>query len=847
MMRKYFGLVVGCLCLLHFGADAAVVRKTATKGQSAVQQGTNVRTRVEATGLYAPECYEAYYGCMDQFCISDNIDGGSCACSDENAKYVAQLEGIKKKLTEAENIRTVEVERIQAGAQADIIFSGTRKYDEAGNVITDGGITQAETKEQKKRDLLALFDDAIYDDEEYEYIEESIADKTGNALYVAADELCRAQMPASCTKDVTLLKQIYARQIVSDCKGFENTIARSQLAADQELASAQADVRAALKESFEEANRYDRGTCMVEFRKCMQTEDACGADWSKCVSTIASENMQNEKGKSVAGTTVETVVKYDITDSTMEMLDAKRNICEKVLDQCVAVRDMVWPDFLREAAPTIKLAELNVESKMRQSCLTDISDCIQKACKDDIAGKGIATMDSCLSRPDMVRSFCKIQVEQCERMEPLIWNYVGDKLAAMRVDACTAEVKECFMSEDRCGPDFSNCIGMDYNYIHNICPLDKLVVCKANKPGFSMDDLDSMLMGLYLNIDNSALELCQNKIDTKMMEICGSTTDCNFFATGQDEVFGAGSLRSQKDGTTYRVTGMISYGSIKMGDSSARSNARNVRDDKKKLLPGEIGVADYIAQIRELNKNVPNAESIIAIIEEELNNVAGSINRTIQLIEQDPEIQYCVNGRDLTQITGGKNSTFIAGNRTNMTKGRFPYLLDQYKMLIAMSALRRAQDNYNTKLSVEIANATHDASADLAQYMCQKIAETGGSAALGSLGANTPLSTPYAISYDVGSGLTTEDLMKGGQGVISTGGLTVKSGAGAGGGGNESGMAKETTAIFNRADRICHICTTVTTQSCKTSKKGGFLGIGKKSSTSCDTKTLEPDCQDIQM
>lgn len=809
-----FGLMALGICLTFGNADAAVARKTATKTQSAIQQGTSVRTRVETSGLYSTDCYEAYYGCMDQFCISDNVDGGSCACSDESATYEKELENIKKILANANDIRTVEVERIEAGAQADIIFSGTREYDEYGNVVSSTTVTPEQEKEQKRRDLLAMFDDALEEDDIFFQVEENIADKTGNALYVAADDLCRSQLPDSCSKDVSLLRQIYSRQIVSDCRGFANSVARAKTAAEQELADAQSEVRAALKKSFDDANKYDRGTCMVEFRKCMQTEDACGSDWKNCVSMIASENMQNQTAQSTANTKVETVNVFEITPSTMEILNSKRNICEKVLNQCVAVRDMVWPDFLREAAPTIRLAELNAESKMRQSCLTDISDCIQKACRDDIAGKGIDTMDSCLSRPDMVRSFCKVQVDACERMEPMIWGYVTDKLAAMRVDSCTQEVKECFTDETRCGPNFENCIGMDYEYIHDICPIDKLVVCKANNPNFSMDDLDSMLMGLYLNIDNSALELCQNKVESKMLEVCGSTTDCNRFAA--DDTIGTSSLRAQKDGTTYRVTGMISFGSIKMGDSSL-----NTTDAKNKLKPGEIGVQDYITHIRERNAHVPNAENIIATIEEELNNIAGSINRTIAMIEEDPEIQFCVSGRDLSQITGKREAT----------SGRFPHLLDQLKMQIALSAIRQANDNYNQKFNESIANATKDASADLAQYMCQKIAESGGATALGDLNVSTPLAPPYAISYDVGSGLTNEDLLKGGTGESS---FTTTAG---------SGMTRTVTSLFSRDTRNCHVCTTTSTQSCKV-KGGNWF---RKKNTSCTVETNGPICEDIAM
>lgn len=833
MMRKIisFGLLTSVFCLVHFAAESAVATRS-SKGQSVIQSGTNVRAKVAATGLYSQECYDTYYGCMDQFCNVDNTNGGTCSCSDENAKYEKQLADIKKQLENADNLKTVQVEKIKAGAQADIIFNGAREYDEKGNVISVDELSTEQTKEKKKKDLMAIFESNSSTDDQDVFEEEvdNLSNKTGNALYTGANDLCLSKMPDSCTKDVVFLQQMYSRQIVSDCNAFANDVTSKQSDADKTLASAQSDVRAALKSSFDSANKYDRGTCMVEFKKCMQSDDACGKDWANCVSTIASENMQNNKAVSTAGTKVDVISKFDITDSTMEILEAKRNICEKVLDQCVVVRDNVWPDFLREAAPTIKLAEQNAESKMRQSCLTDISSCIQKACKDDIVGKGTATMDSCLSRPDMARSFCKVQIDTCERMEPMIWGYVTDKLAAMRVDACTQEVKDCFTSDERCGKDFSNCIGMDYNYIKDICPLDKLVVCKANNPAFSMDDLDSMLMGLYLNIDNAELENCENLVDEKMTEVCGSTTDCNKFAA--DDTIGTGSIRSQKDGDVYRVTGMISFGSIQMGDSSGKT-----LDDGTKLEPGQIGIQDYLVKVKSNNTSVPNAAGIMSSVEEELNNISGTINRTIEMIEQDPKIQYCVSGRDLSQINGKDGS---------VTTARFPKLLNQVKMQIAVAALRKAQDNYNTKLNKEISSATKNASADLAQYMCQKIAENGGAGGLGDVNASTPLTPPYAISYEVGSGLTTEDLMKGGAGVMHAGGVTFSNGGYLGGAKlSGGGMTKQVSAIFSRETRNCHICTTTITESCKTT--GSKSWFHNNRNTSCKTETSEAKCEDIVM
>ena len=823
-MSKYFLAAL----LLLFGApfdSVAAVKKTSK--QSAIQTGTSVRTKTAAKGLYDQECYDLYYGCMDQFCISDNENGGSCACSDLSIEYEKQFAEIQSIFAEAERIASEEVEKVKLGAQADIVFTGTREYDEDGNLVDVENIGKS-----KQQDLLSLWDDVEEDvfeeDEEIDF-----SDLVGSALYQSAQELCLGQIPDSCSGDMALLQKMYERQITSDCKAFENSIAKQKKEADLALVNANADVRKALAESFEEANKYDLGQCMVQFKKCMQTADACGANWENCVSIVASENMQNNEAVSTAGSRVELVDTYDITESTMDVLNSKRMICENVLGQCVAVRDMVWPAFLKEAAPTIRVAEAAAESKFRRSCLATISDCIHTACRDDIAGKGIETMDACLSRPDMARSFCKVEIDPCERMEPLIWGYVVDKLAAMRVDACTQEVKDCFTADTRCGENFQNCIGMDYDYIHNICPIDSLVVCKANNPNFKMEDLDSRLMGLYLNIDNAALDRCQELVDRKMVEICDSTTDCNRFVA--DDTIGAGSVRTQKDGAKYRVTGMISFGSIKVGD--ATGGTRDVGDDGVNLLgPGEIGVQEYLAQIRKRNADVPNADEIIATIEEELNNIAGTINRTIEMIEQDMEIQYCVNGRDLSQITGQEGKT----------EARFPNLLNQVKMQIANSALRQAQDNYNKKYNEAVAEAMRNSDVDVAQYMCQMLPTNNGATYGLKASLGETLSVPYAISYEVSSGLNSELLAMGGRGGSATSRDAliearnrVKTSLGSG--------TREMWSTFNRETRVCHFCTSTVTKNCKSINHKGFLGIGSKNDLECTESAPVEKCEDIQM
>ena len=187
----------------------------------------------------------------------------------------------------------------------------------------------------------------------------------------------------------------------------------------------------------------------------------------------------------------------------------------------------------------------------------------------------------------------------------------------------------------------------------------------------------------------------------------------------------------------------------------------------------------------------------------------------------------------------------ITGNDDDRTEARFPNLLNQVKMQIAVSALRQAQDNYNAKLNTAIAEATRDADLDVAQYMCQKMAENGGTSTVG-VETRTTLAPPYSISYEVGVGLTADELTQGGSGVVRSGGVKFSNGGYLGGASFKGGgSSKEVTAIFSRETRICHICTTITTENCKTTGSSSWFHNSRN--TSCSTETTDPICEDIQM
>ena len=856
-MKKILFLVPCSLFIFGgFSANAATVATRANqRTQSVLDAGTKVRDRVVSDTLYSADCYNEYFGCMDSFCKLDNDSGGTCQCSDENAQWAQIRADNIKKVADARALSDIEVERIGYGANADIMFSGGRQYDAQGNVIQSGAKDPAAEKAKKRTDLLSMWNRTATDIDPFSEASDDFSNKTGVALYNAVRDMCISRVSDKCKTDLPVLTQLYGAQIKSDCLAFKNLVTAEQITVNDELATAQKSVRDARAKKFATDNKYDLGACLVNYKECMQGDDACGKDWINCVSVTADLKATDSVGtgkttmrnnRVAIGGRQNANDPFSISPDTQNMLDRKRTICDNVLDKCMAVRDMVWPAFLKEAAPDLKAAELRAESTQRRGCLTRVTDCIVAACRvQDMGHSGEMTMESCLAYPETVRDGqCKIEFDSCEKTVPSLWSYIQDKLAAMRVDACVDSVRTCFTSPNNCGPKFENCIGIDFAHMHQFCPEETLIACKGGADHVDWDRVNQLIMGLYLSMDNSALDNCQNVIDSAMIRACGSATDCNVFAS--DDTIGTNSLRPQKVGDIYRITGMISFGSIKVGGiNTGVTDALSAKEGKDGgvivLRPGEIGVQDYIYSMRAKNADVKDREAIFQNIESELNSIAGRVNQVINIVEQDPKVQYCITGRSMEQITG----------QDEMTKGRFPHLLDQTKILIAQNALMRANANYNRKLNAAIAEASANATLDMQQFMCQKMADIGPTAANAMIGPSSTLTTPFQISYDIGAGLDMDKLTKGGRGTEQMQYAHMSGSIYAIGGGkseSEISMTRSATAVFNRANGTCHLCTdTVVPGACTNEKKNVFWGLSSSNKNNCDKPDLVSKCEDIQM
>ena len=699
--------------------------------QKVINTGTKIAAATENT-VVSDACRQKYYGCMDSFCMLDNDSGGRCICSDRNAELDSVLAEIEKLDQQSYQMATTGVERIEMGDAADAAIANA-------TAVADSILNADEEKNNRTLDL-SLWNVSFDDDEDIFgdalSFENTIEGKEGDALYSAVNEVCIAQIP-ECASELSMLQLMYSQQIKSDCSAYENSLKQQKNASAQKLAAAEKALRDAALDQYRSSNKYDLGQCTVEFKSCMITTGGCGEDFSQCATVMAIDNTAANSRKAKSYKIKGEVAEIEISASTYDTLIAKKPLCESITKNCVSVADQVWDTFLREVAPQLKSAELIAEDNARQNCIGSISDCFQKACKDNIdPNDPDGSYDMCLTRPETMLNLCKIPLNACgidassaeKAEEEPIWEYVVARLASMRVNSCTTAVKECLQSEDMCGADYTQCIGLDTDTIIRMCPAEKLVGCQQEYGDSNItenediyNELANMVQGIMLNIDNSFLTECQNAVDESMIKVCGDTESCNGLII--DEGLGGNSLEykiceyTSGEGLTIDIDynncvkdiAQIPDSSLGLGGGEAKKYAVVIDGtiDWTRLSFNDEGNIEMDVPSSEdtsdsLNTTVNNANSSKQqdAVSSELSLLQRNINSIIDTIEADPTVQFCKTGREvqgMTTIDGNGKTRNIINRGDTPKEGRFENLTVQTNYIIGTAALKKARDNYNKR------------------------------------------------------------------------------------------------------------------------------------------------------
>ena len=237
---------------------SAVTARAGTT-QSVINTGTKI-VGATSNSLISQQCQQKYYGCMDSLCMLDNTNGGRCVCSDRNATFDSILSEIEKLDEQSYQMATVGVDSLENNYDINAVYErpiSTKSVDlSLWNTETD--------VESSAIPLSGL---------------------TGNALFAAAHNMCAASMP-ECAGSMQYLQLAYSRQIDSDCSAYQNSLEQRRIESFQKLETAKMALVDASYTSLSNANKYDLGQCVVEFKNCMISTGGCGEDFSGCASLM---------------------------------------------------------------------------------------------------------------------------------------------------------------------------------------------------------------------------------------------------------------------------------------------------------------------------------------------------------------------------------------------------------------------------------------------------------------------------------------------------------------------------------------------------------------------------------
>jgi len=714
----------------------------AASSAAIVQGAPKIGMAASNSGVVDEQCKEKYFGCMDSFCMIDNSNGGRCQCSDDVKTFDAILAEIEKLDMQSYKLATEGVDRID-------MDRGNRlsEIEKTVDSVTGKLLAEEQQPAAKKRVRQSIDMDSFgkigaevqWDASEVEIMEKDpLEGKTGTELHTGVRNICVQQLKGSCNKDMNMLQMMYATQIKSDCNAYDMELKRRRTASAQKLATAQKAMKDAALEKFEEENKYNEGQCITEMRKCVATTGGCGEDFSKCTYFATGEGLGSEKRglTPVPGSTVK------IAKGTLEIIQGKRSICEEgVVKYCVSVKSKIWAGFLVEVAPALKAAELISEGDVRLNILGSLADCFREGCATRWdPSKEEAEYDACLGNPLIMVNTCKTKLEAAgikvghdgnPDESNVTWTYVRQKLGAMRVDACTKQVQSCLTNENRCGENYINCIGLNLKNIMDMCPTEALTACVKDGVPKSVSEIRNMIIGIFLNIDNKALEACRANIKTAMETVCGGDDGtCDAFA--DNKTMGTGSLPVEPFKAAngdWVISGLISFNSVGIKkttsaemeasetdtptpatDASASASRGSSPLNERPPTKYELDIGDYEANILNSATSLSggNTTTIRAKIKGELHGVNREIDNVVARLVGDDLVKKCIQGQDLRNVRG-KNAK---------NDGRFPELADPYIQTIISAGLHKASENYTKKYNELIKKINQGQSNEIKSGQC---------------------------------------------------------------------------------------------------------------------------------
>ena len=259
--------------------------------------------------------------------------------------------------------------------------------------------------------------------------------------------------------------------------------------------------------------------------------------------------------------------------------------------------------------------------------------------------------------------------------------------------------------------------------IVRLCPAEKLVGCQYDDDGSDgsartnksakvktedeiYDELARIAQGIFLSIDNNLLSSCQKAVQNKVLEVCGSLSECDAF--DEDNVIGTDSLVTYRNGDQIVIDGLMNFGLLKSKEETKNNKITYSIDDSEFKFTDEVWTTIDTSTIERIKAAIQTVET--------------RVTQQIDALSTDPTIDMCINGRS------GNWRYSRTGKQDNSQDKfqRFPNLLDSYAKMVFNSGLKRAYLNYRTKYDEMVGKALEEQSDDIKSAVCAAMAYQKG-------------------------------------------------------------------------------------------------------------------------
>ena len=395
---------------------SAIPRKINTKTSATRTSTTKTNRFVRAAELDTDKineikakdyskCKSVYWDCMDEFCANKDSSLRRCACSSR----IHEFDNIKQQLSDAEEkmigfnqtLLTVSMDKedalaIKSATEGEKAFE-QKDLSESEKLLQKITQTLNNSSDSKINSDLSAISLDLDMDSAWDSVDSisgiSTTAKSGTDLYNATQPMCIEMAKEVCSGDeLSIAENSYKLAIQQDCNTVAKAYDSKYNKAMEKIHESGALLDMARLNAHQQRNSDDILTCKRKILEKLSEPAVCGDKLYRCLD-ITGQYINQADGSAFLSadlfnlTTLLTAPSStDITwsrvpgnEQFVKFLNSKKTFLESATEQCQAVADSVWKDFLEDALAQIKLAQNAKLEEIKRSCTTLIAECKSSA------------------------------------------------------------------------------------------------------------------------------------------------------------------------------------------------------------------------------------------------------------------------------------------------------------------------------------------------------------------------------------------------------------------------------------------------------------------------------------